>query len=87
MDTDHEVNRTRHQMKVPGLGVLIARKAIGRLFTLHDYTKCSRFGKQPMPPETVSDFTTECVSLPADVSSTKSGAVEKERSKCLSRVV
>ena len=24
MDTDHEVNRTRHQMKVPGLGVLIA---------------------------------------------------------------
>lgn len=49
MDTDHEVNRTRHQMKVPGLGVLIAPKAIGRLFTLHDYRKCPRFLKKPMP--------------------------------------
>ena len=29
MDTDHEVNRTRHQMNVPGLGVLIAPKVVG----------------------------------------------------------
>lgn len=49
MDTDHEVNRTHHQMAVPGLGVFIAPKAIGRLFTLHDYRKCPRFGKQRMP--------------------------------------
>ena len=50
MDTDHEVNRTRHQMNVPGLGVLIAPKAVGRLFTLYEYRRCPRFGKQPMPP-------------------------------------
>ena len=49
MDTDHEVTRTRHQMKVPGTGVLIAPKAVGRLFTLHDYTKCPRFTKKRMP--------------------------------------
>ena len=49
MDTDHEVNRTRHQMKVPGLGVLIAPKAVGQLFTLYEYRRCPRFGKQPMP--------------------------------------
>ena len=49
MDTDQEVNRTRHQMKVPGLGVLIAPKAVGRLFTLYDYRKCPRFVKKPMP--------------------------------------
>ena len=29
MDTDHEVNSTRHQMNVPGLGVLIAPKVVG----------------------------------------------------------
>ena len=28
MDTDHEVTRTRHQMKVPGIGVLIAQKPL-----------------------------------------------------------
>ena len=50
MDTDHEVNRTRHQMKVPGLGVLIAPKAVGRLFTLHDYRKCPQFIKKPRSP-------------------------------------
>ena len=49
MDTDHEVNRTRYQINVPGLGVLIAPKAVGRLFTLHDYRKCPRFIKKPMP--------------------------------------
>ena len=45
MDTDHEVNRTRHQMKVPGLGALIAPKAVGQLFTLYEYRRCPRFGK------------------------------------------
>ena len=49
MDTDQEVTRTRHQMKVPGIGVLIAPNAVGRLFTLHDYTKCPRFTKKRMP--------------------------------------
>ena len=37
MDTDQEVNCTRHQMKVPGMGVLIVPEAVGRLFTLHGY--------------------------------------------------
>lgn len=49
MESSREVIRTRHQMKVPGLGVLIAPDAIGRLFTLHDYTRCPRFDKNDMP--------------------------------------
>ena len=49
MDTNHEVNRMRHQMKVPELGVLIAPQAVGRLFTLHDYRKCPQFIKKPKP--------------------------------------
>ena len=46
MDTDIEVNRTRHQMAVPGLGVFIAPNAVARLFVLHDYKKCPKFTSQ-----------------------------------------
>lgn len=36
--------RSKHRMRVPGLGVFIAPKGVARLFQLHDYTKCPRFG-------------------------------------------
>ena len=49
MDTDYEVTRTRHQMKVPGLGVLIAPRSVSRLFTLHRYAQCPRLVRKPMP--------------------------------------
>lgn len=49
MDTDYEVTHPRHQMKVPGLGVLIAPRTVGRLFTLYRYTRCPRLVRKPMP--------------------------------------
>ena len=51
MDTDQEVTRTRHQMKVPGIGVLIAPNAVGRTLyparlhempTVHEKTDATR---------------------------------------------
>lgn len=43
---DRDIIRPKHQMAVPGLGVFIAPNAVARLFQLHDYTKCPRFGLQ-----------------------------------------
>lgn len=40
MDDSKAVISPNHRMCVPGLGVIIAPKAIGRLFQLPDYTRC-----------------------------------------------
>ena len=41
--------RPKYQMPVPGVGVFIAPKAVGRLFQLHDYTKCVNLEKRRNP--------------------------------------
>lgn len=36
----------RKTVSVPGVGVFIAPNAVARLFQLHAYTKCPRFGSR-----------------------------------------
>ncbi len=45
MENDATIVSPKHKMAVPGLRVFIAPKAVGRLFQLHDFTRCPDFKK------------------------------------------
>ena len=49
MDDSKPVTSPNHRMRVPGLGVIIAPKAVGRLFQLHDYTRCVDLRRRVRP--------------------------------------
>ena len=49
MDDSKAIISPKHRMIVPGLGVIIAPKAVGRLFQLHDYTRCVDLRRRVRP--------------------------------------
>ena len=59
MNTDHQATHTPPDESA-GIGVTIAPQAIGRLFTLHAYSRCPKFNKRRMP-SAISDSKTECL--------------------------
>ena len=60
MDTDQEVNRTRHQMKVPGMGADCARSG-GSAFHVIRLQAMSAVYEETDAAGAVSDFVAECV--------------------------
>ena len=49
MDDSKTIISPNHRMCVPGLGVIIAPKAVGRLFQLHDYACCVDLRRRVYP--------------------------------------